>query len=226
VRTDGAKRALAIVNGDDIHHDLISAASVFQTLGTEAGFVTGRAAGMQRFIDPTPVTADADVYLLYTSGGQFSTAQQRALAALVAAGKGVVAIHASNVLGTVDGRLDPADRPLYELLGNRYLSHGPGHHEGHFEVRVTGGHPVTDGATDFALFDEYYEFEFADGDVRILAERERADGRMIPVLYVREVGEGRVCYFALGHDMRAWGQPPFRHIVRQALAWAGKSDQK
>ncbi|GIH15933.1 ThuA domain-containing protein [Rugosimonospora africana] len=221
-----AKRALAIVNGDDIHHDLISAVSVFQTLGTEAGFVTGRGAGMQRFVNPTPVTADADVYLLYTSGGQFSTAQQSALSDLVAAGKGVVAVHATNVLATVGDRLDPADRPMYELLGNRYLSHGPGHHEGQFRVRMTGAHPVTDGVSDFELFDEYYEFEFADDNVTVLAERERDDGRVIPVLYARQVGAGRVCYLALGHDMRAWGQPPFRRIVRQAVAWAGKSEQK
>ena len=39
-------------------------------------------------------------------------------------------------------------------------------------------------------------------------------------VYPREVGTGRVVYLALGHDMRAWGEPPFRALVRQALAWA------
>jgi type 1 glutamine amidotransferase len=223
VNNSAAKKALAIVSGDDIHHDLLSAVSVFQTLCTEAGLSTTRAAGLQRFIDPKPVTAEADVYVLYTSGGQFSTDQQRALSTLVAAGKGVVAIHASNVLGTApDGTLAPADRPMYELLGNRYLSHGPGHHEGRFTVHPITDHDITRGVPDFELFDEYYEFEFADDDVHILAERERTDGTLIPVLYTREVGAGRVCYFALGHDMRSWGEPPFRTIVRQAIAWAAR----
>lgn len=208
--------AMVIVSGDDLHHDLLSAASVFQTLGTEAGFVTTAAMGMGRFADPMPRTAGADVFLLYTSGGLSSAAQQEALAAAVAGGKGLVAIHCSNVLG-------PDDQAMYSLLGNRYLSHGPDHHEGTFEVNVVGDHPITRGVEDFTLFDEYYEFEFADPAVDVLATRRRvSDGAVIPVLYARTVGAGRVCYLALGHDMRAWGQPPFRALVRQALTWASK----
>jgi uncharacterized protein len=45
---------------------------------------------------------------------------------------------------------------------------------------------------------------------------------VIPVMYAREFGAGRVVYLALGHDMRAWGEPPFRKLVAQALAWAGE----
>ena len=114
------------------------------------------------------------------------------------------------------------DRPLFELLGNRYLSHGPGHHEGRHTIEIVAGHPVTNGVTDFELFDEYYEFELADEKVEILAQRRRADGVVIPVMYAREFGAGRVVYLALGHDMRAWGEPPFRKLVAQALAWAGE----
>ena len=215
-----AARAMVVVNGDDIHHDLITASLVFQQIGTEAGFATRRAAGTGRFADPRPETAEADAYLLYTSGGQFLTGQQRALAEAVALGKGLVAIHCTNVMGWRDGGLDPVDRPLFELIGNRYLSHGPGHHEGRHTVEITAGHPVTDGVPDFELFDEYYEFEMADDKVEILAQRHRADGTVIPVMYAREVGAGRVVYLALGHDMRAWGEPPFRQLVRQALTWA------
>jgi type 1 glutamine amidotransferase len=159
------------------------------------------------------------VYLFYTSGGQFLTEQQQALADAVALGKGLVAIHCTNVMGWRDGGLDPADRPLFELLGNRYLSHGPGHHEGRHTIEIVSGHPATEGVTDFELFDEYYEFELADDKVEILAQRRRADGVVIPVMYAREVGAGRVVYLALGHDMRAWGEPPFRRLVRQALTW-------
>lgn len=202
-----------VVNGDDTHHDLIGAALAFQQLGIEAGLATRRGMGTNRFVDPRPETADAAAYLCYTSGGQFTLRQQEALAQLVAAGRGLVAVHCSNVLG-------PADRPLFELIGNRYLSHGPGHHEGRHTVEIVADHPVTTGVTDFELFDEYYEFELADEKVEVLAQRHRADGVVIPVMYAREVGAGRVVYLALGHDMRAWGEPPFRTLVRQALTWA------
>jgi len=223
VDTQSAPRAMVIVNGDDIHHDLIGASLVFQQLGTEAGFATRRAAGTGRFIDPRPETAQTDVFLLYTSGGQFATAQQQALADAVAAGKGLVGIHCANIMGWQGDGLDPADRPLFELLGNRYLSHGPGHHEGRHTIEIVARHPVTAGVADFELFDEYYEFELADEKVTVLAQRRRADGVISPVMYAREVGAGRVVYLALGHDMRAWGEPPFRTLVRQALAWAARA---
>ena len=209
-----APRAMVVVNGDDIHHDLISAALVFQQIGTEAGFATRRAAGTGRFTEPRPETADNDVFVLYTSGGQFHPSQQEALASMIAAGKGLVGIHCACIMGL------PADRALYELLGCRYLSHGPGHHEGRHTVEVVSGHPVTDGLSDFELFDEYYEFELADDKITVLARRTRADGVVIPVMYAREVGAGRVVYLALGHDMRAWGEPSFRALVRQAMTWA------
>jgi type 1 glutamine amidotransferase len=214
------RNALVVVNGDDIHHDLLSAATVFQQLGIEAGLVTRRAMGLNRFVDARPETADAHVYLFYTAGGQFPTAQQEALAASVAAGKGLVGVHGANILGWEGDDVDPADRPYFDLLGNRYLSHGPGHHEGRHTIEIVGEHPITEGLEAFELFDEYYEFEFADDDVQILAQRKRADGEVIPVLYVRTIGAGRVVYLALGHDMRSWGEPPVRTLVRRALAWA------
>lgn len=220
-----APRAMVIVNGDDIHHDLISASLVFQQIATEAGFATRRAAGTGRFVDARPETAGNDVFLLYTSGGQFSTAQQRAFADAVAGGKGYVGIHCANILGWDGDDVAAADRPLFELLGNRYLSHGPGQHEGRHTIEIVAEHPVTAGVQDFELFDEYYEFELADEKVTVLAQRHRADGVVIPVMYAREVGAGRVVYLALGHDMRAWGEPPFRALVRQALTWAAGRDE-
>ena len=214
------RNALVVVNGDDIHHDLLTASQVFQQLGIEAGLVTRRAMGMNRFVDARPETADADVYLLYTAGGQFPTAQQEALAAAVAGGKGLVGVHGANILGWEGDGIDPADRPMFELLGNRYLSHGPGHHEGRHTIEIVADHAITDGLDDFELFDEYYEFEAADDDLQVLAQRHRADGAVIPVMYARTVGDGRVVYLALGHDMRSWGEPPVRTLVRRALAWA------
>jgi type 1 glutamine amidotransferase len=219
-----APRAMVVVNGDDIHHDLIGAAHVFQQLGTEAGFATRRAMGTARFTDPRPETADNDAYLFYTAGGHFATAQQKALADAVRGGKGLVGVHGANIMGRQGDGLDPADAPLFELLGNRYLSHGPGHHEGRHTIEIVADHPITSGVEDFELFDEYYEFELADDDVQILAQRRRADGVVIPVLYAREFGAGRVVYLALGHDMRSWGEPPVRTLVRQALLWAAARD--
>src|SRR5690606_14885827 len=98
---------------------------------------TRRGIGLNRFVDARPETAEADVYLFYTAGGGFPAAQQQALAAAVAAGKGVVAVHGANIMGmTEDGGLDPEWAAHFATLGNRYLSHGPGHHEGRHRVDI------------------------------------------------------------------------------------------
>lgn len=212
--------ALVLIDGTDIHHDLFGAALTLQSIGLAAGVRTGRGVGMQRFVDPREETANVDAYVLYTAGGAFGPDQQAALAEAVAGGKGLLALHASCVLGD-----DATDRAMVELLGCRYLSHGPGHHEGTYEVHVDGDHPITSGVTDFTLFDEYYVIELSDPGVRVLAWRDAESGTE-PVLYVREHGLGRVCYFALGHDMRAWGQPMFQRVARQAIRWVSKSDEK
>src|SRR5262249_23093593 len=162
-----------------------------------AGFATRKAMGTSRFVDPLPATADADVYLLYTAGGQFTIPQQRALADAVAAGKGLLGVHTTNQVGP---------GPLSELLGTR-SAHGIGWRA---TVEIVTGHPITEGVTDFEVFDEVADVLLAD-DVTVLA---RFGGR--PALYARQVDSGRVAYLALGHDMRSWGEPGVRALVRQA----------
>jgi uncharacterized protein len=209
--------AMVIVEGTDIHHDLIGAALALQEIVLEAGIPASRAVGMDRFIDPMPATAEADVYVVYRSNTTFDPRQQRALSDLVAGGKGLVVLHASNLFGFGDGGLD-ADRAAFELVGSRYLSHGDSGSEGRIEVKLRGTHPVTRHMSDFAIDDEYYVLEYAD-DVQVLAERPTSTGTE-PIAYVRAHGAGRVCYTALGHDPRAWGNPYFRQLVRQATLWA------
>ncbi|WP_248962806.1 ThuA domain-containing protein [Sphaerisporangium perillae] len=209
--------AMVIVDGTDIHHDLIGAALALQEIVVEAGIPAARAVGMDRFDDPMPATAEADVYVVYRSGITFDPRQQKALSDLVAGGKGLVALHASNLFGFGDGGME-ADREAFALVGSRYVSHGDEGSEGRFEVKVREGHPVTRHLGDFAIDDEFYVLEYAPG-VEVLAERPAGTGTE-PVAYVRDHGAGRVCYIALGHDSRAWGNPWFRQLVRQATLWA------
>jgi type 1 glutamine amidotransferase len=209
--------AMVIVEGTDIHHDLIGAALALQEIVVEAGIPASRAVGMDRFTDPTPATAEADVFVIYRSSITFDRRQQQALSDLVTDGKGLVVLHASNLFGFGDGGLD-ADRAAFELVGSRYISHGDSGSEGRIDVKLRGTHPVTRHMSDFAIDDEFYVLEYA-ADVRVLAERSTSTG-MEPIAYVRDHGAGRVCYIALGHDARAWGNPYFRQLVRQATLWA------
>ncbi|MGQ4516924.1 ThuA domain-containing protein [Streptomyces sp. DW26H14] len=212
MRHPPAPRAMVVVNGDDLRHDLLSAAQVFQQLGVEAGFATRRAMGTGRFADPLPPTAQTDVFLLYTAGGQFAPRQQRALAAAVEAGKGLVGVHRANAAGHPEGTA------LSELFGSRSGPEGDGD-GGRHTVAIAAEHPITRGVRDFDVQDTYGAVELA-GDVSVLATGRGPDGAAVPVLHAREAGLGRVAYLALGHDMRSWGEPGVRALVRGALCWA------
>ena len=77
VRISRPLRALVVVDGTDVHHDLLGAAEALRDIVLEAGVVADRAVGIDRFVDPMPVTAEADVYVLYRSSVHFDPDQQR-----------------------------------------------------------------------------------------------------------------------------------------------------
>jgi uncharacterized protein len=86
-----------------------------------------------------------------------------------------------------------------------------------FLVDTDKGHPVTRSTAPFGITHEHYLVETA-GDVRVVAWRRTPAGRE-PLVHVRREGRGRVGYVQLGHDMRAWDNPPVREIVTRAARW-------
>ncbi|MFD6175881.1 ThuA domain-containing protein [Isoptericola sp. NPDC060282] len=206
-----------IVAGTDTHHDLYAAAGALRDIVAEGGLPVQVAVGLRRFVDPMPVTAETDVFVVYTAGSDLPADEQDALRDLVASGRGLVAVHASSVV--LDGEQDAWSR----LIGCRYASHDPsGLSEGRIAVRV-GEHPITTALDDFEVEDEYYVTTVA-ADADVVAEHRLTDGRWVPALVTRTEGEGRVVCTTLGHDGRAWFNPWFRQLLRQAVVWAGGAD--
>lgn len=216
-------RALILIGGTDNWHDLYGAAATFQRTLTDAYVAASVGVGLGRFERPTSaVTRDADVYVLYTMGHRMTPGDQAALAAAVEQGKGLVVLHASNVL---THEMGPAEEhaAYFNLIGSRFTTHDA---FASLTVRPAAGeeHPVTAGVGEFRVEDEPYQFEWAGPPSRVLAVRDPSGGESAgeyPVVYVREPGAGRVCYIALGHDARAWAHPSFRRLLVQAVRWAG-----
>jgi uncharacterized protein len=203
--------ALIVISGDDVYEDLFSASLKLQEILVQVGFVTRAAMGTGRLDDRT----DAGLIVLYTAVGEFPPPRQAALAAAVRSGTGLLAVHSSNVFpgsASVDGVL------AGDLIGSRYISHGPAPQESRFRVDLNPRHPVTSGLESFEITHEHYQIETA-ADVRLLAWRRTRTGRE-PIAYTRQVGRGRVCYLQLGHDMRVWDDPPVRAIVSRGARWA------
>lgn len=204
--------ALVVLNGDDVYEDLFSAGLKLQEILTSLGFATSQKMGTAGRSD------DTSLIVLYTAMGYFPPERQQALADTVAAGTGLLAVHAANVFPSANGQLAEGYRKASELIGSRYLSHGPRPHESRFRVETSPDHQLTSGVAPFEITHEHYQIELA-ADAQVLAWRQASTGRE-PILHVRQHGRGRVCYLQLGHDMRVWDDPAVRTLITRSALWA------
>jgi type 1 glutamine amidotransferase len=202
----GQPSAVVVITGDDVYEDLFGAGAALQEIVTGEGEACALRMGTGCLDDLDELA----LVVLYTAAGDFSLERQLALTAAVERGLGVVAVHASNVL--------PAGSPLADLIGNRYASHGPQPHESRFVVETDPDHPVTRGLDAFPVSHEHYRLALTSPS-DVIAWRDD-DGRREPIALARRVGDGRVCYVQLGHDMRVWTDPPVRTLLRNAVRWA------
>lgn len=95
---------------------------------------------------------------------------------------------------------------------------------GKFTVRIVDKeHPITQGLDDFETADELYTCLGGEEEIRLLAvARSRVDGQDHPMIFVREVGRGRVVHSALGHDKIAYQAETYREILRRAIRWLAR----
>jgi type 1 glutamine amidotransferase len=204
-----ASDAVVIIAGDDVYEDLFGAGAALQQILLEAGLVCELRMGSGALDD----IDESDLVVLYTAVGEFGQDRQGRLADAVHAGAGLLAIHASNVFSDQAGF-----RILRDLIGSRYVSHGPVPHESRFVVETDAAHPLTARVDAFSVTHEHYRLE-VDEAVDVAAWRLDGDHRE-PLLHTREFGSGRSCYVQLGHDMRVWDDPDVRQLVTNAVRWA------
>ncbi len=96
---------------------------------------------------------------------------------------------------------------------------------GKVEVRpVDHDHQMLEGLSAFTLIDEiYHELDIAP-DTRVLMEGRIPDGTWQPIGWIREVGDGRVFYDALGHDKESLQHPEHARLLRQGVRWLLKEE--
>jgi type 1 glutamine amidotransferase len=166
-------------------------------------------------------------------GASPSAAARAAFADHLAAGRGVLAVHTAALCFD--------DWPGWaDALGARWVwgrsQHPPLGPE--IEVSVVGDGALVRGVGGFSLVDEVYgDMELAgDLDPQLAAPqpgpgadgpaplRSASGGRVMPLLWAREHGGGRVVYDALGHHPPSYAVPEHREILTRAARWALRSD--
>ena len=147
---------------------------------------------------------------------------QDAFVQYVENGGGLLVSHSGTVAGTHTEKLD-------KLIGCRFDHHPP---QSMVTVQPIKPHPVTDGVGMFYEKDEHYYVEILADDVDILAAAHALlhdeegkyavnPGGIVPAVYVRTQGKGRVCVLTPGHNTEVWLNADFQRMLTNAIKWCG-----
>lgn len=163
---------------------------------------------------------NVDVLVLSVNTPAFTTpAARKALFDHVAAGKGVVLLHAGVWYNY-------ADWPEY----NRELAGGGsrGHDRiGEYEVKATNpAHPIMKGVpASFRITDELYYYipDTAGTPIEVLATAtSTAKPGAYPQVFVVKHPKARIAGLTLGHDARAHDLPEFKTLLVNSIEWVRK----
>jgi uncharacterized protein len=120
------------------------------------------------------------------------------------------------------------DSVVYQFMcGGQWVAH-PGNIID-FRVNITRpDDPIMRGVRDFDYRSEQY-YMHVDPSNEVLATTtftgEHApwiDGVVMPVVWKRKHGQGRVFYSALGHVAREFDHPEMRTIIERGMVWAAR----
>ena len=150
----------------------------------------------------------------------FTGARRDALQAFLAAGKGVVGLHAA------------ADSHYHwgwyqQMIGGHFAKHPPGTPEGTLTV-IDKKHRANKGvALTMRRIDEWYYFDDYDPRSTLLVTLDpqsigEKDVNPNPVSWAREFEGGRVFYTAMGHTPETYSDPNFLNHLAGGLAWVLK----
>jgi hypothetical protein len=155
------------------------------------------------------------------SEGQLTPAQEEGLLGAVRAGTGFAGWH-GGVVATM--RLSSA----YDfMVGGRFVAHPGGFVD--YRVEIAGDHEIVAGLGGFDVHTEQY-YLHVDPSIDVLAtttfsgEHEpAARGAVMPVVWTRRYGEGRVFVTCLGHFPHELDAQPHRTLLERGLLWAARS---
>jgi type 1 glutamine amidotransferase len=148
--------------------------------------------------------------------GTLTAEQEQGLCDAVAGGVGLAGWH---------GGLCDAFRTntRYQwMTGGQFVAH-PGGVIAAYEVNVVDReHPITRGLPDFAMRNTEQYYLHVDPSNHLLATTTFSDGVVMPAVWTRIWGRGRVAYASFGHTVEDFDVPQARQIVQRCLLWAAR----
>ncbi|WP_305784567.1 ThuA domain-containing protein [Symbioplanes lichenis] len=213
-------RALVVRGGWD-GHEPEACTDMFLAFLGEHDF-TVRTADSLDVYDDAAALAESDLIVHCWTNGGLTERQEHNLVARVRAGAGFAGWHGGVLAFGYEA-------PQYQfMVGGRFVCHPGGFVD--YDVAVTGEHPIVRDVGDFSVHTEQYFCHF-DPTLEVLAtttftgDRDAPEtaGAVMPVVWVRHFGRGRVFVSTLGHSPADLALPPTRTITERGLLWAAGS---
>lgn len=153
--------------------------------------------------------------------GTITDAQERGLLEAVRSGVGIAGWHG----GMADSFRNNTEYQF--MVGGQWVAHPGGVID--YEVNIIDREdPITTGLDDFRMQSEQDDMH-VDPSNQVLATTtftgdyaEWIDGVVMPVVWKRRYGQGRVFYASFGHVVKDFDVPEAREIVKRGMLWASR----
>jgi uncharacterized protein len=146
--------------------------------------------------------------------GTIARDQLQPLLDAVAGGVGLAGLHG----GMCDSFRNETDYQF--MTGGQWVAH-PGNDGVTYTVQMDGEpSPLTEGISDFSVTTEQYYMHVDPGN-RVLATT-RFGNVVMPVVWTKMWGKGRVYYCSLGHSPNIVEMPPVLELMTRGMLWAAR----
>ncbi len=214
------KKAL-VISGGWSGHEPKKCAHVFAAILNDEDYEVEIHEDMDIYTDAEKM-GSLDLIIPIWTMGEINGEQWKGLKEAVASGVGVAGQHG----GMGDAFRMNTDYQF--MVGGQWVAHPGGIID--YTVNITkADDPIVAGIEDFSMHSEQY-YMHVDPSNEVLATTTFVDpsdapqvkGCVMPVVWKRTWGEGRVFYSSLGHVAADFEVPEAKEIMRRGMLWASK----
>lgn len=213
------KKALFVWGGWD-GHEPKQTTEIMASVLQEEGFDVEISDTLDAFLDEEKMISLSLVVPCWTMGS-ITGEQERGLLNAVKSGVGFAGWHG----GAGDSFRNNTEYQF--MVGGQWVAHPGGIIE--YEVNIIDhDDPITKGISDFKMVSEQY-YMHVDPSNKVLAtttfsgvDAPWIKGCVMPVVWKRMYGDGRVFYSSLGHVAKDFDVPECKEIMRRGMIWAAR----
>lgn len=214
-------RSALIVWGGWSGHDPEECAAIYRRWLHEDGFTVRVENNPEVFLEPE--IRDLSLIVPCTTMDKISREAADNLAAAIQGGVGMGGHH-----GTMGDSFH--DSPVYQFItGGQWVAH-PGNIIDYTVDVTKPDDPIMQGIKSFPYTSEQYYMHVDPGN-EVLAtttftgqHASWIDGVVMPVVWKKMFGQGRVFYSSLGHRATEFENPNMATILRRGINWAARSE--